>query len=107
MSYGTRPIGTNHGGDAPRPQVRLLAIGGVIGGVLLGVSLFVNLAGFNNAETSKFPTIGPGQTSLPKLPSNLPSVPSPPSGLPTRFPTGLPSLPPLPTDLPAVPGGGQ
>jgi hypothetical protein len=107
MSYDTRPIGTNHGDDAPRPQVRLLAIGAVIGGVLLGVSLFVNLAGFNDPEIPKFPAISPGQTSLPKLPSNLPSVPSLPPGLPTRFPTGLPSLPPLPTDLPAVPGGGQ
>ncbi|GLY86152.1 hypothetical protein [Actinoallomurus iriomotensis] len=81
-----------------RPQVRVLAAGAVVGVVLLGAAVVVDLTGANDARTPQLPT--PGSTSVPKMPG-MPSMPSEfPSGVPTGIPTTLPSFP---TDLPTMP----
>lgn len=98
-------------GDGLRPQVRLLTVGAMVGAVLLGVALVVDLGGFNDPEIPQVPTQLPTAPSVPALPG-LSSIPARPSGLPTQFPTNLPqiptNLPRLPTNLPslpALPGG--
>lgn len=81
-----------------RGGVRLVLAGGVIGAVLLGASLVVDLSGGN--------TMTMPQPSLPPMPSGFPT--DLPSGLPTDLPSGLPTdLPSFPTDLPSLPGGGS
>ncbi|MFB9834902.1 hypothetical protein [Actinoallomurus acaciae] len=77
-----------------RPQVRMLAAGAVVGVVLLGAAVVIDLSGVNDPRTPQLPT--PGSTSAP----GLPSIPSMPSGFPTGIPTTLPSFP---TDLPTMP----
>jgi hypothetical protein len=80
-------------GAAPGPLVRLLTIGAVIGVVLLGASLVVDVAGLNDPEGLSLPTGVP--TQLPTgFPTNLPTQ------LPTGFPTNLPQLPAVPGDAP-------
>lgn len=110
-------------GRAPRPQVRLMAVGAVIGAVALGASLTVQFTGGADPEMpqlpglpspgSGFPSVlptgesgltgGTGPTSPGEptsLPTELPSL-SLPSGFPSDFPTDLelPSLPAVPGDV--------
>jgi hypothetical protein len=96
-------------GDTLRPQVRILAAGAVVGVVLLGAAVVIDLAGLNDPRTPQLPV--PDSTSAPRVPS-VPSLPPGlPSGVPTdlpttlpSFPTGLPDMPTMP-NMPTVPGG--
>jgi hypothetical protein len=109
-------------GDVLRPQVRLLTIGAVIGAVLLGASLVVDVAGLADPELPRVPRLTPRTPAVPTLPSGIPTLPGGPtdlpsgfpSGFPTELPTGLPSgfptelpLPPDLPSLPALPGGAR
>lgn len=93
---------TDEADKALRPQVRILAAGAVVGVVLLGAAVVIDLSGANDPQTPQLPT--PGSTSAPGLPS-IPSMPSGfPSGVPTDIPTTLPSFPTDLPNMPTVPG---
>ena len=93
MNEDNRPVD-----DALRRQVRVLAAGAVVGMVMLGTAVVVDLAGLNDPRTPQLPA--PGSTLMPRLPSNSSMPTGLPSGVPTDFPTTLPSFP---TDLPGIP----
>lgn len=85
-------------GDVSRRQMRLLRNGAVIGAVLLGASLVVDLAGLTDPGTPRLPGGPAGRVpAIPKLPSTFPT---PPTGIPTDLPTGLPTLPSVPGGAP-------
>lgn len=96
-------------GGAPRPQLRLLTAGAVIGVVLLAAALGVELSGANDPRTPAMPSMPtPARPTIPNLPTTFPNVPPGSTGMPTDIPTQLPTnfpteMPSFPTNLPSIP----
>ncbi|MFD0690900.1 hypothetical protein [Actinomadura fibrosa] len=97
--------------DPLRPQLLLLMAGAVIGVVLLGAALVIDLTGANDVRTPAVPTMpsgglptmpSQGVPTMPNLPTLFPTAPPGATGAPTELPTNLPTN--LPS-IPQIPGG--
>jgi len=90
-------------GQAPR-EVRLLAEAGRIGALLLGLTLMVDVAWFDDPSRPEEVRRGPGVPTRPAAPATTPAPrPTPPGPSPSDAGNCLDELPP---DLPTSPPSG-